>query len=80
MISRHQNQLNLFCSASFVVFLLIIRDKRGVDMLPATCLSGIVMGGVAGFCVESFAISNHDLVIAITMGCLQFGIGFWHQQ
>lgn len=63
--------------ASFVVFLLIIRDKRGVDMLPATCLSGIVMGGVAGFCVESFAISNHDLVIAITMGCLQFGIGFW---
>ena len=63
--------------ASFVVFLLIIRDKRGVDMLPATCLSGIVMGGVAGFCVESFAISRHDLIIAITMGCLQFGIGFW---
>jgi drug/metabolite transporter (DMT)-like permease len=63
--------------ASFVVFLLIIRDKRGVDMLPATCLSGIVMGGVAGFFVESFAISNHDLAIAITMGCLQFGIGFW---
>jgi len=63
--------------ASFVVFLLIIRDKRGVDMLPATCLSGIVMGGVGGFFVESFAISNHDLVIAIIMGCLQFGIGFW---
>lgn len=63
--------------ASFVAFLLIIRDKRGTDMLPATCLSGIVMGGVAALFVESFVISNHDLVIAITMGCLQFGIGFW---
>ena len=63
--------------ASFVAFLLIIRDKRGTDMLPATCLSGIVMGGVAAFFVVSFVISNHDLAIAITMGCLQFGIGFW---
>ena len=63
--------------ASFVAFLLIIRSKRGTDMLPATCLSGIVMGGVAAFFVGSFTISNHDLAIAITMGCLQFGIGFW---
>lgn len=63
--------------ASFVAFLLIIRSKRGTDMLPATCLSGIVMGGVAAFFVESFTISNHDLAIAIIMGCLQFGIGFW---
>lgn len=63
--------------ASFVVFLLIIRDRRGVDMLPATCLSGIVMAAVAGLFVESFEISNHDLAIAIAMGCLQFGVGFW---
>ena len=63
--------------ASFVAFLLIIRDKRGTDMLPATCLSGIVMGGVAALFVESFVISNRDLAIAVTMGCLQFGIGFW---
>lgn len=63
--------------ASFVVFLLIIRDKRGVDMLPATCLAGLVMGGVAGLFAESLVISKHDLAIAITMGCLQFGIGFW---
>jgi len=63
--------------ASFVVFLLIIRNRRRVDMLPATCLSGLVMGGVAAFFIDSFVISNHDLVIAILMGCLQFGIGFW---
>lgn len=63
--------------ASFVVFLLIIRGKRSTDMLPATCLSGIVMAGVAALFLKSFVISNHDLVIAILMGCLQFGIGFW---
>jgi drug/metabolite transporter (DMT)-like permease len=63
--------------ASFVVFLLIIRSKRGVDMLPATCLSGIVMAAVAGLFIDSFVISRHDMVIAILMGCLQFGVGFW---
>jgi drug/metabolite transporter (DMT)-like permease len=63
--------------ASFVTFLLIIRDRRGVDMLPATCLSGLVMAGVAAFFVPSFALSRHDLAIAILMGCLQFGVGFW---
>ncbi len=63
--------------ASFVIFLLIIRSKRGVDMLPATCLGGLVMAGISVFFVESLAISNHDLMIAIAMGCFQFGIGFW---
>jgi drug/metabolite transporter (DMT)-like permease len=63
--------------ASFVVFLLIVRGRRGVDMLPATCLSGLVMGGVAAFFIDSIFISRHDLAIAIVMGCLQFGIGFW---
>jgi drug/metabolite transporter (DMT)-like permease len=63
--------------ASFVVFLLIIRQRRGVDMLPATCLSGLVMAGVACLFIDSFELSPHDLTIAILMGCLQFGVGFW---
>jgi drug/metabolite transporter (DMT)-like permease len=63
--------------ASFVVFLLIVRSKRGVDMLPATCLGGLVMGGVSGLFAETLVISNHDLAIAVIMGCLQFGVGFW---
>jgi len=63
--------------ASFVVFLLLIRSRSHVDMLPATCLGGLVMGGIAGLFVESFVLSTHDLGIAIAMGCLQFGVGFW---
>ena len=73
----HGNLAALGVVASFVVFLLIIRKKRGVDMLPATCLAGIVMGSVAVLFAETLIISQHDLIIAITMGCLQFGIGFW---
>ncbi|HEY5738348.1 MAG TPA: DMT family transporter, partial [Gammaproteobacteria bacterium] len=63
--------------ASFVVFLMIIRSRRGVDMLPATCLSGVVMGSVAWLFVESLVLTPRDLAITITMGCLQFGVGFW---
>ena len=62
---------------SFVVFLLIIRSRRGIDMLPATCLAGLVMGGVSGLVADSLVISDHDLAIAVIMGCFQFGIGFW---
>lgn len=63
--------------ASFVVYLLIIRKRRRVDMLPATCIGGLVMSFVSAFFVESFSLSNHDMVIALLMGCVQFGIGFW---
>jgi len=70
------NLAALLVVASFVAYLLIIRNRRQVDMLPATCLGGLVMSGVAGLFVEEFAISNHDLTIALLMGCVQFGIGF----
>lgn len=66
----------LMVVASFVIYLLIIRNRRHVDMLPATCLGGLVMSAVSGFFVEGFSISNHDLAIALLMGCVQFGVGF----
>ena len=71
------NVAALVVVASFVVFLLIIRKRRHVDMLPATCIGGLVMSLVSAFFVESFSISSHDLLIALLMGCVQFGIGFW---
>lgn len=62
---------------SFVIFLLILRSRQRVDMLPATCLGGLVMAGVGGIFAENLIISNHDLTIALLMGWVQFGIGFW---
>ena len=61
---------------SFVIFLLIVRKYRQINMLPATCLGGLVMSFISAFFIDSFVISNHDLVIALLMGCIQFGIGF----
>jgi drug/metabolite transporter (DMT)-like permease len=46
-------------------------------MLPATCLGGLVMAAVGGIFADNLIISNHDLVIALLMGTLQFGIGFF---
>jgi DME family drug/metabolite transporter len=62
---------------SFVIFLLILRGRQRVDMLPATCLGGLVMAAVGGIFADNLIISNHDLVIALLMGTLQFGIGFY---
>jgi drug/metabolite transporter (DMT)-like permease len=71
------NVVALLVVASFVAFLMIVRSRRHVDMLPATCLGGLVMGGVAGLVADNLVISNHDLVISLLMGFVQFGIGFW---
>jgi drug/metabolite transporter (DMT)-like permease len=66
----------LFVVASFVIFLLLVRGRQKVDMLPATCLGGLVMAAVGGIFADDLVISNHDLVIALLMGWIQFGIGF----
>jgi len=61
---------------SFMVFLLILRKHKHLDMLPATCLSGLVAAAVALLFCDSLKISSHDLVIALMLGSLQFGVGF----
>jgi len=66
----------LIVVASFVIFLLLVRGRQKVDMLPATCLGGLVMAAVGGIFADDLIISNHDLVIALMMGWVQFGIGF----
>jgi drug/metabolite transporter (DMT)-like permease len=70
------NVVALLVVASFVTFLMIIRSRRQVDMLPATCLSGLVMAGIAFLVADDFNISQHDLVISLLLGFVQLGIGF----
>lgn len=70
------NVVALLVVASFVVFLMIVRSRRKVDMLPATCLAGLVMAGVSGLVADNLIISNHDLMISLLMGIAQLGIGF----
>ena len=62
--------------AGFVVYLLIVRDSRDVDMLPATCLSGIVMVVVGFIGAEHLSLQANDLIIALVMGCVLITVGF----
>jgi len=55
---------------------MIIRGRRHVDMLPATCLAGLVTAIIAALVANDLTISNHDLIISLLMGFMQFGIGF----
>ncbi len=61
---------------SFVIFLLLVRGRQRVDMLPATCLAGLVMAAVGAIFADDLIISNHDLVISLLLGWVQFGLGF----
>lgn len=60
----------------YVFYLLILRGNRHVDMMPATCLSGLFTALVALVFIGDFAVSRQDLVIILALGGVQFGLGF----
>lgn len=70
------NVLALGVVASFVGMLVVIRRSKSIDMVPATCLAGIVAAVITAFMVDSFLISRHDLILCLLLGSVQFGAGF----
>ncbi len=70
------NVMALLVVLSFVVFLVLLRGRRDLDMLPATSIGGIVAALVAGVMAGSLYVSMHDLLIALVLGSVQFCGGF----
>ncbi len=70
------NVFALGLAIMFVCYLLILRGNRHVDMMPATCLSGLFTAVIVLALVGDFAVSRHDLVIILALGSVQFGLGF----
>ncbi len=70
------NILALMLVFMFMVYLLILRKKRGIDMLPATCLSGLVTAAIAYSMISDFQVSDRDFAICLLLGSVQFGLGF----
>jgi len=70
------NLYALLTALSFAVMLVIARSVRTQNMLPATCLAGVVSLVVSALLVDDFAISVRDLTLCLTMGAFQIGIGF----
>ncbi len=62
--------------AGFVVYLLVARDARDIDMLPATCLSGFVMVTAGFLGSDHLSIELHDLIIVLVMGSVLITVGF----
>lgn len=61
----------------YALYLLLLRGSQSVDMVPATCLSGLFTALVALPMLAGFDISQKDLIICIALGTIQFGAGFW---
>lgn len=70
---------NLFAlglAIMYVFYLLILRANRHLDMLPATCLSGLITALIALVFVGDLRVSGNDLRIILVLGGVQFGLGF----
>jgi DME family drug/metabolite transporter len=61
---------------TFAVMVVLIRRAGDMDMLPATCLAGVV-SLMAGFIIsETLVVSLEDLLFIIFIGVGQLGMGF----
>ena len=70
------NILALCLVLMYVAYLLILRNHRHIDMLPATCLSGLITAWFALLVADSLVISMHDFILCLLLGGVQFGMGF----
>jgi len=61
---------------TFGGMIVVIRRSKAVDMLPATCMAGVVAGAAAFFMAGDLEVSRHDLILSLVMGSMQFGAGF----
>lgn len=61
---------------TLVGMVIVMRKSHAVDMGPAACAAGVPLCLVSAFMADGLAISDHDLVLSLLMGSVQFGLGF----
>ena len=70
------NIFALIASCTFAISIVLIRKEGHRDMLPATCLGGMIAFAVALMLSGSLLISKHDIAISLALGLVQVGVGF----
>ena len=70
------NVLAFACCLCYSASLVAMRKGRAADMLPAICLAGVGTAAIAAAMVPGFAISQHDLSIAILLGVFQLALQY----
>lgn len=68
--------ISLGLPISFAIMLVMIRRAGDIDMLPATCLAGVVAAIIGAIMCDTLTISTSDLILTITLGVGQLGLGF----
>lgn len=63
-------------AVSFAALLITLRLRKGIDMLPALCIGGLVSAVIAVMMTNDLSISLRDMAICFTLGTVQFGGGF----
>ncbi len=61
---------------TFAVMVVLIRRSNGVDMLPATCLAGVIAATIGLVMSDSLVVSSYDLRLLAMLGVGQLGMGF----
>ena len=67
--------VSLLMSFAFAVAIVITRHRRDVSMIPAVCLSQVMVVCVAAPFAAPSTITRHDLVFLVLIGFFQMGIG-----
>lgn len=70
------NLLALATSLLYSASIVAMRWGKGVDMIPAVCLAGVVSAVVSGVMAPDLVISRFDLGIAITLGVFQLAFQY----
>ncbi len=70
------NLVALLLPVTFAIMIVLIRRAGDVDMLPATCMAGVVSGIAGFFMAGSLSVSVHDLFLLLFLGIGQLGLGF----
>lgn len=67
--------VSLLMSLAFAVAIVITRHRRDVSMIPAVCLSQVMIVCVAAPFAAPRTITRHDLVFLVLIGAFQMGVG-----
>lgn len=60
----------------FSAFVVSLRAGRAVDMMPAICLSGVLVAMGSMLLADSILLGPRDMTIGIALGVVQLGCGY----
>ncbi len=75
------NLVTLGAPLTYAVMIVALRHAKARDMMPATCLAGVVSAAISLTMVEApltggLAIPPGDLILSLLLGSVQIGFGF----